>query len=373
MTVQKSETGILALDYLLSGGIEKNKVFLISGGAKTGKTVFCLQFINRGLEQGQNAVYAITSGRPGDLFAYGDKMGWNLRRYNEDGKLAILDLSPYVSTTGQLMLSAKEMFTLISKTTGMFKANRLVIDSLDLLLGRDNAPANNLEYLKELISLIEEGQICTTVVTSGVSKVLNQTNVSSLLESIVKEMIYLTFEEETNQHWMTLKRVDKQGVSLTKQAYLIEDMRGITIELSPSETSKSLKIGQEIPHFNINAYQNAKEIVLDSLTYRGKWLVVLFYPGDFTFVCPTELEALADNQDKFTALDAEVMSISMDGLATHRAWYDSSPAIGKIRYPMGSDPTRGGMRSVLFVLSRQANCTSHLYLRSGGNPKGYGD
>ena len=73
--------------------------------------------------------------------------------------------------------------------------------------------------------------------------------------------------------------------------------------------------------------------------YRGKWLVLAFYPADFTFVCPTELEELAEMYDQFKESGAEIMSVSTDTVFVHKAWHDTSPAIGKIKYPMAADPS----------------------------------
>ena len=73
--------------------------------------------------------------------------------------------------------------------------------------------------------------------------------------------------------------------------------------------------------------------------YRGKWLVFIFYPADFTFVCPTELEEMASLYDNFTALGAEVFSVSRDTAYVHKAWHESDPRIQKIRFPMIADTT----------------------------------
>jgi peroxiredoxin (alkyl hydroperoxide reductase subunit C) len=87
------------------------------------------------------------------------------------------------------------------------------------------------------------------------------------------------------------------------------------------------------------AFQNdeIKDIKLSD--YKGKWVVLAFYPADFTFVCPTELEELAKLYPKFQAAGAEVISVSTDTAFVHKAWHDESPAIGKVDYPMGADPT----------------------------------
>ncbi len=99
-----------------------------------------------------------------------------------------------------------------------------------------------------------------------------------------------------------------------------------------------IKIGHKIPDLELNAYAEGqvKEIRLSD--FAGKWLVVVFYPADFTFVCPTELEELAKLYPKFQAEDAEVLSVSTDTVYVHKAWHDHSPAIKKIRFPMVADP-----------------------------------
>jgi peroxiredoxin len=108
----------------------------------------------------------------------------------------------------------------------------------------------------------------------------------------------------------------------------------------PSNGGKDMvKIGQEIPDFEMDIYHQDEIKKIKLADYRGKWLVLLFYPADFTFVCPTELEEAAGFYPKFRESEAEVISISTDTAFVHKAWHDVSPAIKKITYPMGADPT----------------------------------
>ena len=72
--------------------------------------------------------------------------------------------------------------------------------------------------------------------------------------------------------------------------------------------------------------------------FEGKWLVLLFYPADFTFICSTELEEAADYYEEFKKAGAEILSVSTDTAFVHKAWHDHSPAIKKIQYPMVADP-----------------------------------
>ncbi len=97
-------------------------------------------------------------------------------------------------------------------------------------------------------------------------------------------------------------------------------------------------IGEKITDFEADAFFNEEIKKVKLSDYAGKWVVMVFYPADFTFVCPTELEELALNYGEFKKLGAEVLSISTDTAYVHKAWHDSSPAIAKIKYPMVADP-----------------------------------
>jgi peroxiredoxin (alkyl hydroperoxide reductase subunit C) len=99
-----------------------------------------------------------------------------------------------------------------------------------------------------------------------------------------------------------------------------------------------LKIGDKVPNLKLEAYHNEEIKSISLADYRGKWLAVVFYPADFTFVCPTELEDLAKKYDAFKASNCEILSVSTDTVFVHKAWHDTSEAIGKITYPMGADP-----------------------------------
>lgn len=98
-------------------------------------------------------------------------------------------------------------------------------------------------------------------------------------------------------------------------------------------------IGKTIEDFKVQAYVNNefKEVTKEDVL--GKWSVFFFYPADFTFVCPTELEDLANKYEDFKAINTEIYSVSCDSHFVHKAWHDASKTIQKIRYPMLADPT----------------------------------
>ncbi len=98
-------------------------------------------------------------------------------------------------------------------------------------------------------------------------------------------------------------------------------------------------IGQNVPDLTMEVFQNEGVRKIKLSDYLGKWLILFFYPADFTFVCPTELEEMDGLYEEFKKLNAEVISISRDTVFVHKAWHDNSPAIKNITFPMGADPT----------------------------------
>ncbi|MEG0908435.1 MAG: redoxin domain-containing protein, partial [Lactococcus sp.] len=99
-------------------------------------------------------------------------------------------------------------------------------------------------------------------------------------------------------------------------------------------------IGKEVEHFVTEAYQNGKFLTVNSDDLKGKWNVIVFYPADFSFVCPTELEDLQEQYGILKDLGVEVYSCSTDTHFVHAAWHEHSEAIGKVEYPMLADPSQ---------------------------------
>ena len=99
-------------------------------------------------------------------------------------------------------------------------------------------------------------------------------------------------------------------------------------------------INTQVVPFKVQAYHNGKFVEVTDADLRGHWSVFVFYPADFTFVCPTELEDLADLYDEFKKINCEIYSVSTDTHFTHKAWAEASPAIKKVRYPMLGDPAQ---------------------------------
>ena len=101
----------------------------------------------------------------------------------------------------------------------------------------------------------------------------------------------------------------------------------------------AVRIGEPIPDIAFHVYHKNNDIKMSLGDFKGRWLILFFYPADFTFVCPTELEDMADHYDGFLNEGAEVVSVSTDSIHVHKAWRDTSPSIKKIQFPMASDRT----------------------------------
>ena len=104
-------------------------------------------------------------------------------------------------------------------------------------------------------------------------------------------------------------------------------------------------INSQVKPFKADAFKNGDFVKVSDADLKGKLSVVFFYPADFTFVCPTELEDLADHYDAFQKLGVEIYSVSTDTHFAHAAWHNTSPAIGKIQYTMIGDPTHAISRN----------------------------
>ena len=98
-------------------------------------------------------------------------------------------------------------------------------------------------------------------------------------------------------------------------------------------------IGKKVESFKAKAFHNGQFIDITDENMRGKWSAVVFYPADFTFVCPTELEDLANLYEDFKKENCEIYSVSTDTEYVHKAWHDSSERVKKVQYPMIADPT----------------------------------
>ena len=98
-----------------------------------------------------------------------------------------------------------------------------------------------------------------------------------------------------------------------------------------------LSVGDSVPNFSFEVFHEGKISTKSIEDYKDSWLILFFYPADFTFVCPTELGELASMYDEFKKDGIEIISFSTDTAFSHKMWHETSETIKNIKYPMGSD------------------------------------
>ncbi len=100
-----------------------------------------------------------------------------------------------------------------------------------------------------------------------------------------------------------------------------------------------VQVSQPAPDFSTAAVENDKFVEVKLSDYRGRWVVLFFWPLDFTFICPTEIKAFSHAVDRFAELGAQVLGCSTDSKFSHLAWTETE-SLGKVDFPMISDFTK---------------------------------
>jgi peroxiredoxin (alkyl hydroperoxide reductase subunit C) len=108
-------------------------------------------------------------------------------------------------------------------------------------------------------------------------------------------------------------------------------------------------VGQPAPDFDMASTKNIQKLNenVKLADYKGRWLVLLFYPLDFTFVCPTELTAFSDRYEDFQGIGADIIGVSTDSVFSHRAWINTprdKGGVADLKYPLAADATKNASR-----------------------------
>jgi alkyl hydroperoxide reductase subunit AhpC len=102
-----------------------------------------------------------------------------------------------------------------------------------------------------------------------------------------------------------------------------------------------LQVAQPAPQFEgIQSYHKGEFHRISLSDYKGKWLVLFFYPRDFTFICPTEIQEFGKHYEDFLKLNCEVLGSSTDSEYVHQAWYTTDDRLKNIEYPILADTTQ---------------------------------
>lgn len=145
--------------------------------------------------------------------------------------------------------------------------------------------------------------------------------------------------ESITSSYLTFETFDLDDEGAGPKLYL-DTGRGRPAPTLPTEETKPMSlINTTIKPFRATAYRDGEFVPVSDESTLGRWSIFFFYPADFTFVCPTELEDLAEHYGELQELGVEVYGVSTDTHFAHKAWHDTSEAISKVRYPLVGDPT----------------------------------
>jgi alkyl hydroperoxide reductase subunit AhpC len=126
-------------------------------------------------------------------------------------------------------------------------------------------------------------------------------------------------------------------------------------------------VGKKAPDFTMEtALGNGQDFGRVSLSdYKGKWLVLFFYPLDFTFVCPTEITAMSEAYSQFKDLNTEVLGVSTDSIHSHRAWINTpldKNGLGQLNFPLASDITKQVSRDYGVLIEEEGIALRGLFI-----------
>jgi peroxiredoxin (alkyl hydroperoxide reductase subunit C) len=126
-------------------------------------------------------------------------------------------------------------------------------------------------------------------------------------------------------------------------------------------------VGLPAPSFELESTKNLETLneKVSLADYEGRWLVLFFYPLDFTFVCPTEITALSDRNEEFMDQDCDIIGVSTDSKYSHRAWIETprtQNGLGEINYPLGADTTHKAARDYGVLLEDEGIALRGLFI-----------
>lgn len=228
-------TGIAGLDEILKGGLPQGKSYLVTGQPGAGKTTFAAQFILEGLRRGENGIYISVDEKPAHVVEDAESLGWDLRTPVEQGKLTLLDVSPYFNWVRQgknNTIDTSEVIQDLSKQIRRINAKRLVFDSLVPLVLHRERVHDVQEFIRELIFSIDDNLGCTTIMTSHIwPGAIGQAehSVEEFLVSGIIQMRLAKAAEGRYQRALFVRKMRATPVELREYCFNIEHEKGIVV------------------------------------------------------------------------------------------------------------------------------------------------
>lgn len=236
MGKKRVPTGVPSLDPLIEGGLLEGKSYLITGEAGAGKTIFCMQFILKGLMDGEKAVYVAVDEKPADILEEALSLGWDLLKFIEQKNLLILDASPYFSAR---MGAGKDREVDVQKTVvdlasyvKRMGATRVVIDPVGpLIISRDTGNPSQ-EHVRSLVHSLQEHLGTTNLLTSYPSQWSGGRAEAGIEEFMVAGVVILSLVRLQNRLIRTLmvRKMRGTAIELLEHQFSIAKEKGIVLK-----------------------------------------------------------------------------------------------------------------------------------------------
>lgn len=236
MEVQRISSGISGLDAVIEGGFPRGKTFLLTGAPGSGKSVFCLQFLMAGLNNGEKAVYVAVDEKPADVLEQAASLGWKLSRHIENKELLILDAAPYF--TGRVG-GGREKEVDIQKFVGdltnyvkRMGASRLVIDPAGPVILLRDTTSRIQDQVRRLVHMLQSEIQTTNLITCYPVPRVGEKSEYGVEEYLVTGVIYLQMAR-TSQHTdrsLFIQKMRCTALDLTELPFTIVKDKGMVIQ-----------------------------------------------------------------------------------------------------------------------------------------------
>lgn len=236
MSKKRLPTGIAGLDPLIEGGFLEGKSYLVTGEAGTGKSIFCMQFVLKGLMDGEKAVYVAVDEKPADILEEAASLGWDLLKYVEQKSLLILDAAPYFSAR---MGAGKDREVDVQKTVAdlasyvkRMGATRVVIDPVGPLIVSRDSGMRSQEHVRTLVHSLQDNLGTTNLLTSYPSPGSGGRVEAGFEEFLVAGVVILSLVRAQNRLVRTLlvRKMRGTAVELVEHQFTITKEKGIVLK-----------------------------------------------------------------------------------------------------------------------------------------------
>jgi KaiC/GvpD/RAD55 family RecA-like ATPase len=231
MKQKRISTGVEELDRLIEGGFPAGKSYLIVGPSGTGKSIFCMQFVMKGLLDGEKAVYVCVDEKPSDIVEAAGSLGWDWKKHIDDKSLLILEASAYFSarlgSSKEKEVDVQKIVSDLGSYVKRMGATRLVIDPVKPLVeGRESARTSQ-EHVRTLVHTLQNNlgttNLLTTYPLSG--------SAESPEEHLVAGVVVLDILQQQGR-WVRsfmVRKMHATPVELVQHPFNIERGKGIVL------------------------------------------------------------------------------------------------------------------------------------------------